>query len=99
MWLALSNYLFDCPFKKHFGLECFGCGFQRSGVLLTEGKIIESIKMYPATLPIMVLWIILIGHLIFKLKQGARIVQYGFIICAIIIVINYIYKLFYGYPT
>ncbi len=99
MWLTLSDYLFDCPFKKHFGLECFGCGFQRSIILLTEGKIIESFKMYPATLPLIILWIVLIAHLIFKFKHGARVIQYIFTLCAIIIVINYIYKIFYGYPT
>lgn len=99
MLLSIKDYLFDCPFKKNFGIDCFGCGFQRSFVLLFEGKFLESFKMYPATLPLIILWITLIAHLVFKFKHGAKAIQYIFIICVIIIVINYIYKIFYGQST
>lgn len=99
MFLAIRDYLFDCPIKKTFGIDCLGCGFQRSVVLLFEGKFIESFKMYPATIPIFCVWTLLILHLIFKFKHGARWIQYLFILCATIILINYIYKIIYGTAT
>lgn len=99
MLLALKDYLFSCPIKKQFGIDCFGCGFQRSVVLLTEGKLLDSLKMYPATIPMICLWVFAAAHLYFKFKYGARIIQYLFIFCASIILINYIYKIIYGTTT
>lgn len=91
----LRDYLLDCPFKKNFGIECFGCGFQRSVVLLFEGQFLESIKMYPATIPIFILWLFVILHLVFKFEKGAKVILFLFITSTTIIVTNYLLKLFY----
>ncbi len=96
MFLSITEYLLNCPFKKHLGIECFGCGFQRSVVLLTEGKFLESIKMYPATLPMFCLWAFVAAHLYFKFEHGARVIQFAFIFCTLIIITHFIYKLIYG---
>lgn len=92
---TLRDYLLDCPFKKNFGIDCFGCGFQRSVVLLFEGKLLDSIKMYPATIPIFILWATLILHLIFKFRWGAKAILAIFILCTTIIITNYLLKLYY----
>jgi len=62
----------ECSWKSHFGVECMGCGFQRSFVLLMEGNFWESIQLFPATIPIILVFIYTGAHLIFKYKNGAR---------------------------
>ena len=92
MLLSLYEYLLDCPIKKYLGIECLGCGFQRSIVLLTEGKILDSIKMYPATIPLLALWLYVALHVYFEFKHGARIIKYFFIFCASLIFVHYFFK-------
>jgi hypothetical protein len=40
--------MFPCLSKTLFGLECLGCGFQRSLVLLLRGEFSAAFQMYPA---------------------------------------------------
>ncbi|OFX60029.1 MAG: hypothetical protein A2046_02280 [Bacteroidetes bacterium GWA2_30_7] len=91
-----ENHLQPCFWKKHFGVECFGCGMQRSFVELLKGNIIESLKLYPALIPIIFLFSFLFLHVIFKYKNGAFILKISFIFTIIIIVTNFIFKLIYS---
>ena len=96
MLLSLTEYLIPCPIKNLIGIDCLGCGFQRSIALLIQGDIKGSIAMYPATIPIILLLLSTVMHIIFKFKNGARIIQYLFILCVIIIGFNYGYKIATG---
>jgi hypothetical protein len=40
--------MFPCLSKTLFGLQCLGCGFQRSLVLLLRGEFSAAFQMYPA---------------------------------------------------
>ena len=40
--------MLPCLSKTLFGIECLGCGFQRSFLLLLQGAFIGAFKMYPA---------------------------------------------------
>jgi len=40
--------MLPCLFKTLFGIECLGCGFQRSVFLLFQGDFSGAFKMYPA---------------------------------------------------
>ncbi|MBL4604087.1 MAG: DUF2752 domain-containing protein, partial [Flavobacteriaceae bacterium] len=40
--------MLPCYSKQLFGVDCLGCGLQRSFILLTKGEFIEAFKMYPA---------------------------------------------------
>lgn len=84
--------MISCPYKKNFGIDCFGCGFQRAANLFFEGKFIESIKMYPAFIPMLIMWIFLVLHLIFKFKKGALWLRNIFIFNVILILTNYLIK-------
>ena len=42
--------MFPCLSKTLFGIECLGCGFQRSFLMLLEGDYSGSFKMYQALL-------------------------------------------------
>ncbi|TPN82352.1 DUF2752 domain-containing protein [Aquimarina algicola] len=89
----LKSHLIQCPTKATLDINCLGCGLQRSFVLLLEGKIVESFVMYPALLPIVLMWLYLIVHLILKFKNGSKILMYLYICNSILITINYIIKL------
>ncbi len=48
----LESIMVPCYFKLMFGINCPGCGLQRSIIFLLKGELWESIKMYPPLLPI-----------------------------------------------
>lgn len=89
----LESHMISCSYKKYFGLECPGCGMQRSFIELLKGNVYESFILYPPLTTTLLLVIYLILHLIFKFKNGANIIKIIFIINASIVVLNYIYKL------
>lgn len=93
----LESMQMPCFFKKYLGIECPGCGMQRAFIELLKGNLIESIKIYPALLPIIALMIFLGLHLKFKFKKGAFYITILFIFTALIITTNYIYKLIINY--
>lgn len=53
----LQNYLLPCPFKYITGIECPGCGFQRSVIALIQGNLRQSLQLYPAAIPLLVFFI------------------------------------------
>jgi hypothetical protein len=83
----------SCPFKEHFGIDCPGCGLQRSIIELLKGNIMESIILYPALLPILTMFSFLALHLLFRFRHGALILKIMFIFNISLIALNYIYKL------
>lgn len=91
---CLEHNLLRCPIKQNFGIDCPGCGIQRSFVALMKGDVLESLKFYPATIPIITLFALTIVHLKFDLKNGAFFIKLLYIAITLIIVINYIYKIF-----
>src|SRR6056297_3207529 len=91
----LETHMAPCFYKENFGIVCPGCGMQRSLIELLKGNILTSIKTYPALIPTIFMFLFLITHLIFKLKNGATILKYTFICNVILIFINYFYKLFF----
>jgi hypothetical protein len=57
MYLFLSEKLMlPCFSKQVFGIDCPGCGLQRSVALLLKGELVESFFMYPGLLPMMALF-------------------------------------------
>lgn len=89
----LESHQQACFYKKYLGVECPGCGMQRSFIELLKGNFHESLSLFPALIPTIALILFLVFHLIFKFKNGANILKILFIINATIVVLNYIYKL------
>ena len=54
----LQKHLLPCPFKYVTGIDCPGCGFQRSVVQLLKGNFDQSWALYPGTIPLIVLALI-----------------------------------------
>jgi Protein of unknown function (DUF2752) len=89
----LKTHLITCSFKSHFGIPCLGCGFQNSLIHLLEGNLNVSLAAYPATIPILLLWIFVLLHLTFKFQFGASVIIVLFSLTSLIIFISYAVKL------
>lgn len=92
----LEQNMGSCMYHKMFGIQCPGCGMQRAFIELLRGNFIESFKLYPPLLPIMFMMLLLLIHIVFKLKRGADYLKYSFIFTTLIIVANYIIKVING---
>lgn len=89
-----EEFMLPCLSKKIFGIDCFGCGMQRSAVLMIQGDFTAAFNMYPAIFTLILLFAILALHLKFKFKQGHNILLFLFIINILIILTNYYLKHF-----
>ncbi len=91
----LEAHQLPCFYKHFLGIECPGCGMQTAFILLLKGNILESLKAYPAMLPIVFMVNFLILHLLFDFRKGASILKFSFIFTVVILVINYAVKLIF----
>ncbi|HEY4196322.1 MAG TPA: DUF2752 domain-containing protein [Mucilaginibacter sp.] len=90
----LQNHLVTCPFKKLTGIDCPGCGFQRSTLALLKGNIRESIHLYPATIPLLITALFVLFAV--KLDRDKRhlIKKTLYMITGGIIMISYMIKMY-----
>ncbi len=89
----LEAHQLPCMFKAVTHFDCPGCGIQRSFILLVKGDIAASFFMYPALVPILLLFSFLMIQLIGRFSRGASVLKYGYLFSAGIILVSYIYKL------
>lgn len=82
-----------CSWKKTLGIECPGCGFQRSVVKLSEGEFYNSFLLFPATIPIILTFLFLLFHLKFNFKHGAKILILLFSTSAFLMLISFVLKI------
>jgi hypothetical protein len=82
-----------CFSKYYFGVECPGCGAQRSVVSLFRGDLFESIALYPALIPFMIM-MTLAGLSFFKsVKLSLRWLVAFALITVVIMIGHYILKI------
>jgi hypothetical protein len=92
--LDLEKYMFPCFSKTLFGVECLGCGFQRSLILLLRGEFTASLQMYPALFTSL-LFLGFIGfNFIYKRFFSPKLILAMALINVIIMIGGYIYKHF-----
>ena len=86
----LEGHMQSCYYKQVLGVECPGCGFQRSLIALLKGNLWESIQLFPGLIPMLFLFLFLGLHLIFRFRNGAVVLKYIFIGDVAIIIVHYI---------
>jgi len=91
--LSPEDYMFPCLTKKFFGIECFGCGFQRSLVFLFQGEFMAAFYMYPAIYTLFLFAGFLIVNMFFKIKYEEKIKLILVVLNVVIIVTSYIIKI------
>ena len=69
-----------------------GCGMQRAIIHLLKGEFLESFKMYPALLTLIIMFGYLFVHLKFNFENGHLVLRYLFYLNVIIILVNYLIK-------
>lgn len=89
----LEKHMLICPSVRYLHMICPGCGMQRSGIALLKGNIVESLQLYPALLPMMVLCIFTILHLCIKFNHGGKIIITLQTTVVSIVTVHYIYKI------
>lgn len=89
----LQAHMLACPSKKLLHIECPGCGLQRSFIALIKGNITDSLILYPALLPIMVMVLYTFLHLRNDYVHGARNIKILQVFVAVVILSFYIYKI------
>jgi len=85
--------MLPCLNKKIFGVDCMGCGMQRSIALLFKGEFEAAFFMYPAIYPLL-LFLVFLGFnffYTFKYDQKIKIGLMG--ITIVTILISYIIKM------
>jgi hypothetical protein len=90
----MEAHLLSCPFKGHTGLDCPGCGFQRSFIALLKGDLSQSFALYPASMPILALVLFVPAHLKLDFKYGAVVIKVTYMLIAVTIILNYVYKIY-----
>ena len=89
----LETHQLNCFYKSNLGIDCPGCGIQRSFIELLNGNFTASIKMYPALLPVLFTLGLTAAHLYFKFKNGAIVIKYSFIFTISIVMVSYFIRL------
>lgn len=91
--LSPEDYMLPCLSKKFLGIECFGCGFQRSISFLFQGEFVAAFKMYPGIYPLFALCVFLILNFFLKIKNAEKIKITLVVLSIVFIVTNYILKI------
>ncbi len=89
---ASEEYMLPCLNKKLFGIECMGCGMQRSAYLIIKGEFIDAFYMYPAIYTLILLLFLIILSLFYKFKNQQKIINILAIASVSIIIISFIIK-------
>ena len=96
----LQNHLIPCPFKYLTGIDCPGCGFQRSVIALLHGDFHESIALYPPTVPLILLSVYVAADGCFKLDNSKNILKKAlFMIIGLLIIGSYCFKMWHIYTV
>src|ERR1700744_3922600 len=94
----LQNHLIPCPFKKLTGIDCPGCGFQRSIMALFRGDLSSSLHLYPAAIPIIITSLFVFLSYRLSIDNKHLIKKTLYIITGSVIIISYAVFLLKNYP-
>ncbi|WP_298759900.1 DUF2752 domain-containing protein [uncultured Psychroserpens sp.] len=92
--MSLEDYMLPCINKKIFGLDCMGCGMQRSLALILEGDLIAAFYMYPAIYSLIALLGVILLNYFRNFKHAYKIIITLAVVNAVLILGNFIYKTF-----
>ncbi|WP_034044827.1 DUF2752 domain-containing protein [Wocania ichthyoenteri] len=91
---ALEDYMLPCLNKKLFGVDCMGCGMQRSISLIGHGNFVDAFYMYPAIYTLILLFVIVAINTFKNFKYANKIIIILAILNVTIIIGNFIIKTF-----
>jgi hypothetical protein len=86
--------MIPCLSKTLFGVECLGCGFQRSFLLLLQGNFNASFQMFPALFTSLLFLGFLGFHFIYKGIISQKLIIIVALINVLFMIAGYFYKHF-----
>ncbi|MHA7864459.1 DUF2752 domain-containing protein [Flagellimonas marinaquae] len=90
---SLEDYMLPCLNKQLLGVDCPGCGLQRSAHLLLHGEFVAAFQMYPAIYPILLLLAFLITSTFVKIHRSNQIKFALMLLTAGTVILSYIIKM------
>lgn len=84
--------MLPCLNKKLLGVECMGCGMQRSISLIFQGEFVAAFQMYPAIYSLITLFLFIGINIFFKFKHSNKIIGALAILTVVTIITSYIIK-------
>lgn len=90
----MKEWMLPCLTKKYLGVECLGCGIQRSLLLVFKGEFVQAFQLYPAIYPMLLLGIVIGANLIFPIKLAPKIIAVLGILTAVTMIGSYVLKHF-----
>ena len=91
-----EQYMLPCLNKQLFGVDCLGCGMQRSASLIIHGEFIAAFNMYPAIYTLIILLGFIFINAFKNFKHGNKIILILAVLNAIIIISSYTLKTFFN---
>jgi hypothetical protein len=93
MLLKVEDHLLTCSFKENFGVECLGCGTQRSFLSLIKGDIVQSFIYNPGV--ILIICTLIISFFVYRYfpNYSFRAIVTSFSITVLAMIVSYILKL------
>jgi len=88
--------MLPCLNKKLFGVDCLGCGMQRSASLIVHGEFTAAFNMYPAIYTLILLLGFIFVNAFKNYKHGNKIILILAVLNAIIMISSYMIKLFFN---
>lgn len=85
--------MIPCLFKKIFGIDCIGCGMQRSFNFVLHGEFEKAFNMFPAIYTSILFGITLLLFLMNKKRKHHKLVITLALINTTIMIISYAYKM------
>ena len=90
----MEEILLPCLNKELFGLECYGCGGQRSLLLLLRGEFSAAFYMFPAIYTLLILLFFVLLNFFYRFKYDFTIKMGLILLNAAILIINYVIKMY-----
>lgn len=89
--------MLPCMFKQMFGIDCIGCGIQRSLELILHGEFSEAFAMFPAIYTTLLLFLSIALFIVDRKHNYQKIVISLAILNAVIMIVSYVYKMRFIY--
>lgn len=89
-----EDYMLPCLNKQILGIECPGCGIQRSISFILEGKFMAAFEIYPAIYTLILFFGVVLLNSFFKIKYANTLIIGLAVTNVLLILINYILKFF-----
>ena len=89
-----EGFMLPCLNKKLFGIDCMGCGMQRSVALIFQGEFTAAFNMYPAIYTLLLLFAVIAVNTFVNFKYASKIILILAILNGTIIISSFLLKFF-----